>query len=82
MWPPVYFTEKAHGSLQAFLTYAAKSVCVCVCARAFAFKQNLLFQYLLPLGGREGLQLKTGLVDKYYRQIEVRVPHLKLTAEK
>lgn len=48
----------------------------------FANKHDLLLQYLLPLGGREGLQLKTGLIDKYYGQIEVRVPHLEMTAKK
>lgn len=51
-------------------------------ACALAKKRNSLFQRLLPLGGREGLQLKAGLVDKYYRQIEVRVPHLQMTAKK
>lgn len=39
-------------------------------------EKNLLFEDLLPLGGREGLQLEAGLVDEYDRQVEVRVPHL------
>lgn len=56
----------------------------CVCVFFFYDKcgsicKHLLFQYFLLFGWREGLKLKAGLVNEYYRQIEVRVPHLNRT---
>lgn len=49
------------------------------CVHIHVCRENSLFQNLLPLGGREGLELQAGLVDEYDRQVEVRVPHLELT---
>lgn len=49
------------------------------CVHLQVRRENSLFQNLLPLGWREGLQLQAGLVDEYDRQVEVRVPHLELT---
>lgn len=49
------------------------------CVHIQVCRENSLFQNLLPLGWREGLQLQAGLVDEYHRQVEVRVPHLEMT---
>lgn len=73
-----WLAEWACVSLQATPTQAARRGE----SRLLRRKHNPLFQCLLPLGRREGLQLKAGLVDKYYRQIEVRIPHLQMTVKK
>lgn len=49
------------------------------CVHLQVRRENSLFQDLLPLGWREGLQLQAGLIDEYDRQVEVRVPHLEMT---
>ena len=54
-------------------------VCACVCVCVHSVCILSLLQDPFPLGGGEGLQLETGLVDEDHRQVEIRVPHLENT---